>query len=143
MWKQEIDLGIIEYIQRFEEFYNHKVEYSVTFVDAMENNVVGVCYYWSNGGRSVKISKEFWALSHDLERESLIFHELGHCSLNRDHTTETIAYNNYSVPRSIMYPYIFGGSHYYEERRDEYIQELFSGTSLKRSIANIDRVIYN
>lgn len=53
------------------------------------------------------------------DREELVFHELGHCILNRPHTNSTA---------SIMYPYHMGGANYmnYYTR---YVSELFGMVS--------------
>lgn len=48
-------------------------------------NVVGKCSYSTNTPRTVRIDADFWEGANDLEREYVVFHELGHCLLNRDH----------------------------------------------------------
>jgi len=53
----------------------------------------------------------------------VIFHELGHCVLDRDHDT---SYNE-TCPTSIMFPYQFGDSKCFQENRDYYIKELCDG----------------
>lgn len=53
------------------------------------------------------------------DREELMFHELGHCILNRGHTNSTA---------SIMYPYHLGGLGYLNYYAS-YISELFGFTS--------------
>lgn len=142
-----VDTDILPYIERFEAYYNNTVEYSVTFTDTMDNPAwVGVCYIYETGNRNVEINRHYWEDASDNEKEELIFHELGHCTLNRDHRSDKIAYKNSSVPISIMYPYVFGHATYYEERKTEYIEELFHGnvgTGI-RTISSIgDVVIYN
>ncbi len=58
--------------------------------------------------------------------ESLVFHELGHLLLKRDHNNETIG-GFYAYPKSIMISSeapIFTGVHAY--RREYYVNELFN-----------------
>jgi hypothetical protein len=69
----------------------------------------------------IMIQSEQWRTSSDMQREQLMFHELGHCLLRRQHD-ETTSPNG--TPMSIMYPFLVP-EHTYETFRDEYIKELF------------------
>jgi hypothetical protein len=72
----------------------------------LDGNTVGLCTRWSNGYRQIIIDEYYWynQASEDQKR-SLIAHELGHCDLNRDHS---------SLVSSIMY-YLNYGSQDYDE----------------------------
>jgi hypothetical protein len=51
-----------------------------------EQNVIGTCYPWI---KEIHINKDWWEKNQSSEqRVSLMFHELGHCILNRPHTAE-------------------------------------------------------
>ncbi|MEM1322163.1 MAG: hypothetical protein AAGG75_18020 [Bacteroidota bacterium] len=50
-----------------------------------EENVAGTCRFNSHMPNHVTIDKSFWDIASDRFREFIIFHELGHCSLLRDH----------------------------------------------------------
>lgn len=50
-----------------------------------EDNVAGVCNFNSRSSNHVMIDQEFWESAPDLFKEFIVFHELGHCSLLRDH----------------------------------------------------------
>jgi hypothetical protein len=91
--------------------------------------IAGVCYsYESNPDWNyIEIDKDYYDMYSNTEKEELIFHELGHCIFNRDHTTERMMYKSYSVPISIMYPYMFGGSWFYEQNLTHYYDELVKG----------------
>lgn len=58
----------------------------------------------------------------DGEKWEVIFHELGHCDLNRDHVNAL----NAGVPISIMYPYVFS---LYSTTIAGYVTELFNPSS--------------
>lgn len=59
-------------------------------IDAYIENIedrgtLGQCKSYSNGSKKVVIDQQFWNRATDLEKEYIIFHELGHCILDRDH----------------------------------------------------------
>lgn len=101
----------------------------IEFAD-LKNNKAGLCHY-ENPIR-IEIDKEYWHnianFPHGhLMRENLIFHELGHGILNRDHLNELLPNGDW---KSIM----CGGEkvnskswniNYSEDRRTYYIDELF------------------
>jgi hypothetical protein len=68
-----------EFVDRFEDEFNVVVNMPVSFSDTKS---AGVCYY----GSHVEINESYWYGISDLQKEQLIFHELGHCVFNRRHT---------------------------------------------------------
>ena len=66
------------------------VEYATSQVDAhigdiSEPNVIGQCSWSQNHPHSITLDEQYWRTANDLQREFLVFHELGHCVLGRDH----------------------------------------------------------
>lgn len=61
----------------------------------------GVCIQGTNQTPVIQINATFWANASDQGKEALVFHELGHCILQRSHVK--VVDNNY-VPASIMFP---------------------------------------
>lgn len=47
--------------------------------------VIGQCAHNDDEPNTVIIDKLYWDSANDMEREFLVFHELGHCALNRGH----------------------------------------------------------
>lgn len=129
------------YLVKFEQAYGQKVSIDINFVEKLDNNVVGVCYLYSSGYRKIELSNEYWNKVTELAQEELLFHELGHCVLNRGHNDKKIAYQNQSVPESIMYPYVFGNTWYYKQRRIEYIEELFNFKAMKQLLNYSDDIV--
>lgn len=76
---------------------------------------VAVCTRWSSGYRQIEVDPDFWYSHSYTEQKEVIYHELGHCDLNRDHVTDL---DSNGIPKSIMYPYAFGLNWYgdYQER---------------------------
>ena len=72
----------------------------------------------------VYVNREFWRRATEDQRMVLMYHELGHCWLDRDHTT----------PKSIMEPFLIQD---FSSHRDYYIEELF-GVTEKRSLKKVN-----
>lgn len=94
----------------------------ISFLDELPHDFVGLCYPPTH---EVTILKSYWDRADDAHREALIFHELGHCVLGREHNTTT---KNGYIAQSIMNPALMpvvDDEIYYKEHRQEYITELF------------------
>jgi len=115
--------------------------------DEEHGRAVGLCYPYPWQPKIV-IDTEWWNKWYraDSEREQLMFHELGHCILNREHTEkkevenfsdwienmlfemgffEKKGYLKDGCPSSYMHPYVIG-SRCIEKHYDHYIEELFN-----------------
>lgn len=70
----EIDLemmGITGYFENFDD-----------------DSVLGQCRTYSDGSKEVAFDSNYWHNCNEIDRMYLVFHELGHCALDRDHTEE-------------------------------------------------------
>jgi len=56
-----------------------------------KDRVAGQCSYSYASPRNITIDQEFWERSSAAYREMIIFHELGHCYLNRGHKEAAFA----------------------------------------------------
>ena len=89
----------------------------------VEQNVVGQCSYNADEPRRVLIDRAYWRRASDLEREMVVFHELGHCFLSRGHLDEADSEGNCL---SIMHSGTSGCNlNYATNSRDEFLDELF------------------
>lgn len=124
------DAAFSKYVHMFESMYGRSTSSISMGFAKQEGRVIGMCKRWSNGYRQIEIDPEYWNDTHTSEQAKigLIFHELGHCALNRDHNSEVEYYSGEhirgDVPVSLMYPYNFYSSSY-EELQDYYFNELF------------------
>lgn len=87
--------------------------------------------------RTVEINQVVTCWQNDREKEALVFHELGHCLLGRDHVQDTLPNGS---PKSLMISgniSVYGPCVYaigdvedcnFIHRRDYYIDELFDPT---------------
>ena len=107
----------------------------INFGDPENEQFQGVCFVYSSGEKEIIIRKSWWDGASGLARESLIFHELGHCALNRDHHNETVEALSRFFKTSMMNSVIVGPNDYLQFK-DEYHEELFtlSTTSLLGSL---------
>lgn len=76
-----------------------------------QNTMAGVCLSYSNGQREILIDETVWSLISNApgcngscaeRKKALIFHELGHCVLNRDHKDDLYNNFNLSIMNSIL-----------------------------------------
>lgn len=91
------------FIQSFEAEFNRKVRVPIV-LKTIENKYAGVCLVYSNGYREIRINKNSWDQYSHEQKEQLIYHELGHCVMNKNHDNALL--NNH-CPNSIMRSYMF------------------------------------
>lgn len=97
-----VDTRLQEYFDRFAEEAAKRqfiVDFEVLKVSGYvrlitSQNVIGQCAHDPGTPTTVIIDKSYWDNATDLEREFLVFHELGHCILNRDHLDEADLFGN-------------------------------------------------
>jgi len=97
-----VDSSLQEYFDRFAEEggkRNVVVDYEAARISGYirlitSPNVIGQCAHDPNEPGTVIIDRTYWNSSTDLEREFLVFHELGHCVLDRDHLDEADGQGN-------------------------------------------------
>jgi hypothetical protein len=92
-----------------------------------EANIAGTCRYGQHIAH-VTIDETFWNDSHDLLREMVVFHELGHCVLKRGH--EDTSFSN-GACASLMNSGLSQCQVVYDEtNRNFYLDELFQNSAL-------------
>ena len=91
-------------------------------VDIQVEDVAGQCAYSTNSTRKVNIDINYWNGATDLEKEFVIFHELGHCYLERDHLDAQVNRNCTSIMHSGTSGCRF---RYNQFNRSAFLDELF------------------
>ncbi len=126
-----IDAELQEYFDQFAEEGKARgvtVDYNLVLISARVTNindrfVAGTCARDSDDVNDIEISRAFWNRVDEFQREYVMFHELGHCYLNREHL-ETQHSDGTCV--SIMASGTGSCSTDYSiETRREYLDELF------------------
>ncbi len=91
--------------------------------DIQGRSVVGQCSHNSNKPNEIVIDSKFWNSNSLLDREYVIFHELGHCLLLRSHLDEVDGNGNcLSIMQSGT---INCNKNYKSSTRSKYLDELF------------------
>ena len=97
----------------------------IQFDDNMDSQTLGICSY---GSMEIRINSKLWKKLSPSSKEMLIFHELGHCILKRDHIEKSVRSSDAgdTIQISIMASRDFR-SIIYERNYEIYISELFNG----------------
>lgn len=91
-----VDEAFVPYFEAFEQAGAERglaiellsQDIGAVFDGGLETQMAGKCTSFSSGARIIYIDPQSWAERSELEREFLIFHELGHCYLGREHLDE-------------------------------------------------------
>ena len=127
-----VDQRLWPYFERFEEeaslrelsinLANLRIEGRIEAIN--EEHIAGTCQFRGNQPRLVTVDAGFWNRAGDLFKEFIVFHELGHCVLERDHDeSESPSGVCLSIMRSGTTDCI---DRYAYETRSYYLNELFS-----------------
>ncbi len=89
-------------------------------------DVVGYCAYRGGETPVITIRHDKWVTYSHVMREELMFHELGHCILDRSHDSRTMVLEGQWTELSLMNPTMVN-EYYYDAHRDYYLRQLFIG----------------
>lgn len=94
---------------------------TVVFANLQNVALLGTC---TPSTITIRINTETWDSLSAVQREILLFHELGHCLLGRPHDNNTL--ENGIKPESIMHATLLD-EHLYTLFYNDYLNELFKG----------------
>ena len=98
---QITDPAFNKYIEEFETLYGDNINnVPINFNDLDTTTKVGICRIWGTGHTEIEIDEGHWQTMSEDRRLALIFHELGHCALKRDHNDDR--YGSDQCPKSYM-----------------------------------------
>jgi hypothetical protein len=97
-----IDAPLQEYFDRFKAeaaLRGVEIDFALMMISGDirligTQNVIGQCGHTEEEPNVVIVDKFYWDSASDLDREFLIFHELGHCALQRGHTDDSDGQGN-------------------------------------------------
>ncbi len=122
-----VDSEFTEYSEAFEAAsvergLSYKADVSIEFGDVgLEYSAVAGCKRPLVGGRHIVVDRVLWDRLESAEREVIIFHELGHCILNRSHDDRK---DNGQIV-SLMYFAPVGVAPMFQREGKKYLDELF------------------
>lgn len=123
-----VDIDLSYYFRIFEEEAEKRnIEVDMTLVEGYVeqvsgNGVVGQCTRREGELNRVAVDRNYWRNLSTLDKEFLVFHELGHCVLNREHIEDE---NKEGFCISLMGSGVGCKSNYSNMTRTEYLDELF------------------
>lgn len=85
----------------------------------------GSCRKGGSGNPSIVINYATWTKYDHWQRQEVVFHEYGHCILNREHDERQILIMGEQMHRSLMHPEMMPKDQYLLHR-EYYLRELFS-----------------
>ena len=125
----------------FQEFVDEFVEIAATFGQDIDFSDTGLSIQFGDvenpgspgvclGNHQIEIESDFWEDLSEFDRQGLIFHELGHCELDRPHRNDMLVNGEWaSRMRGDPIPDGFNGViNYAGTRLDYYISEIFLGS---------------
>jgi hypothetical protein len=127
--ENRIDPALQPYYDRFvqagmsEGVFTSGIPITIEFGGISEADLAsGVLANCTMGQFHIRVDAKAWNSSNttDIAKEYILFHELGHCILNREHDT---SHDRAGHITSMMYPYIDIGM--YQIDKSYYIHELF------------------
>lgn len=126
---QGVDPEFKLYVKNFEDSFGRSIgDVSIGF-GALPSDRAGICTKFDDGFRQVTINPTIWGEIDDFARFNLIFHELGHCVLDRKHDDTMIEHSTgtgkKTVPKSFMYPNLFFKESI-SNLEDYYVGEMFN-----------------
>ncbi len=99
---------------------------SIQFVNTLPSETLGQCFSYNDGGDGtpiIIIDWQDWQIETPDYKKIVLFHELGHCVLWRQHI---YTFNGPAGDvTSIMYPYILHTTTVYTDNWDYYMHEMF------------------
>jgi hypothetical protein len=102
----------------------HLSQLTISFEKTLPQDVAAHCFPKTN---TVEVSAEIWQTLSTPQKKSLIYHELGHCVLLRDHVEDGILFSDVAVcPVSLMYPTTDPMTKCFPEFEELYAKELFT-----------------
>jgi hypothetical protein len=122
------DPAFDRYVNEFEYYSKRNAkDIPIYFSTKLPSNIAGLCHYYRIGKGPiiwgyVEIDKANWLATTEYQRINLIFHELGHCVLGRDH----MPWGDYMMacPSSFMYRAVLS-TECIENNYENYLHELF------------------
>lgn len=111
-------------------FNNSPRNIKYVFSHSMDIKYAGYCDAPVGPGAppTITINMTYWSAYTTTEKEILVFHEMGHCVLNRPHISKT---DSRGVAISLMHPILmYAGD--YRQKKSYYINELFANAGIPK-----------
>jgi len=123
---QNIDPILKPYIDDFAELFDVSTDMIagarfVVYTD--KPHILATCDQGSSGTLTIRVDFQKWQGLTLAQQETVMFHELGHCVLKRDHNDADVMWRGISIPASFMTPSL-PESFILEGNRGRYVREM-------------------
>lgn len=110
---------------------------TITFGDDAGKDAA-VCFWKGSGVPRVVVNRDLWEETNDIDREMLIYHELGHCILGREHNANMIVnpYNGADRTRGVSLTCLGQKYEYNGTMAESVMHPCSQGASLIYSVLN-------
>lgn len=99
----------------------------INFGDTESDLYQGVCFVYADGEKEIIIRKSWWQEAGEDYKVSLIFHELGHCRLDRSHKDSVYTLSNGDEYKVSLMNSVILSPNDFKNFYKEYLKELFTG----------------
>ena len=105
-----VDIGLSPYVQEYynllhdycpNKSYNTTVMYNIKIVSDLDDEAIGVCYRFFSGYK-ILIKKPWWDMATDANKRQLIYHEMAHCLIYREHEMRDMSHYMYPEFNNIL-----------------------------------------
>lgn len=125
----EIDESAMPYVMEFEHTFKTSTVVAISINDDFAFNnekEIGHCSYGAGKPKAIHIRKSWWDKSGELDREQLIFHEMGHCVFGLAHSDY---YVDYTFGGPAVIASIMNTTHIpayiYRKYHEQYMKEMY------------------
>lgn len=101
---------------------------AVIFFFPLEDGIAGDCSF-NQVTTTIRVNSNYWRHHSEEEKAMILYHEMGHCYLKRDHIAEVKRFNlilSKQCPTSIMYPSVEIINNCLVDNWEYYMVELFT-----------------
>lgn len=130
----QVDSDFLPYVTAFENAAAEQgaavriTDLIVSYGPTPNANETGVCEIATDESPRISINSTIWQYLSPMDRQQVMFHELGHCVLRRLHKNSQAVQGGSTIPSSMMYSVrIPGGT--YSNNMAFYHIELFSSSN--------------
>lgn len=100
----------------------------VIFSFPLEEGIAADCSY-NKFTTTIRVNSKYWKVHSEEEKAMILYHEMGHCYLKRDHENSTVQFKSImsqKCPRTLMYPSVEIINNCLVDNWEYYMIELFT-----------------
>ncbi len=125
----DVEAAALPYVFEFQHIFKTNAAVTIIITNDFEwrNDLeIGRCTYGGNAPNIIHFRKSYWDRAADLDREQIVFHEMGHCVFGLKHNDFLVDYDfgGPAVYGSIMNTKLIDATTY-RKYHDEYMKQMY------------------